>query len=105
MAHADVILNVLVENIGGSIQKVRQKAEDALYSCAQNGQFGIKLILNQLTNDSPLPQKTKQGTGKKVPLTSKQLKAKYDMLKRLLQNYQFAPDQQISAAKYAVKGI
>jgi hypothetical protein len=34
MAHADVILNVLVENIGGSIQKVRQKAEDALYSCA-----------------------------------------------------------------------
>lgn len=53
----------------------------------------------------PAPVKGKATKGKKPVLTSKQLKAKYELLRRLLESYDFGPDQQVLATKYAVKGI
>ena len=49
--------------------------------------------------------KGKGAKGKKPVLTSKQLKAKYELLRRLLESFDFGPDQQVLATKYAVKGI
>lgn len=104
-SYADPILQTLTEKIGDNLQKIRQRADDAYYAAAGHPQFGIKLCLSYLTNDVPAPAKTKNPKGKKPVLTSKQLKAKYELLRKLLESYHFSPDQQVLATKYAVKGI
>lgn len=92
--------------MGDNLQKIRQRADDAYFAAANHPQFGLKLCLGYLTNDAPQPVKGGKGQkGKKPVLTSKHLKAKYELLRRLLESSDFGPDQQVLATKYAVKGI
>ena len=51
------------------------------------------MTLSYLTNDALQPIKGPKGQKAKKPvLTSKHLKAKYELLRRLLENVDFGPD-------------
>jgi hypothetical protein len=58
-----------------------------------------------LVSDTPAPTKIKPKGGKKPVLTSKQMAARYRALYSMLLELSFTPDQQVTATKYAVKGI
>ena len=102
---SEVVLGTLAEKVGDALQKIRQSAEDALISAAGHPQFGVKAVLNHLTADVPFSARAKAKGGKKPVLPSKQLKHKYELLFRLLQSYPFSHDQQVTAVRFAVKGL
>ena len=61
---------------------------------AGHSQFGVKLLLSYLINESPPPVKGKPGkAAKKVVLTSKQIAARYRALYEMIVANAFTPDQ------------
>lgn len=100
--YLDKIMATLTEKIGDNLQKVRSSAEEAFLAVAGHPQFGVKLCVAALSNDNAAPPKAK---GRKPVLSSKALIAKYQILHKMLVNFSFDRDLQITTVKYAVKGI
>jgi hypothetical protein len=73
-SYTDIILVTLADKVGDTIQKVRASAEEAFLAASGHPQFGVKMCLSYVTNDTPHPSKIKKG--KKPVLTSKHLAAK-----------------------------
>mmetsp|Transcript_26653 Transcript_26653/g.40657 ORF Transcript_26653/g.40657 Transcript_26653/m.40657 type:complete len:138 (-) Transcript_26653:312-725(-) len=76
--YSTVIMAVLSNRIGESLQKMRVAAEDAYMAVMTHPAFGVKTCLHYLINDVPMPLATdKKKPTKKQTLTSKQMGAKY----------------------------
>ena len=89
-SYSDVILSTLSDKVGDNLQKVKERAGDALISAASHQLFGVKQVLIHLCSDTPSVAPTKGG--KKPVITSKTLKSKYEVLHRIIASYNLTND-------------